>query len=109
MSNIKRRASNEGLRLGLVLLLVLCLAVPALAAQKEMTNISLAKGKVFLNLKDADVKSVLQIFAKATGVNIVAGDDVKGKVTVTFSGIDPKDGLEAVLRTKGLDWFEDHG
>ncbi|MFA4844846.1 MAG: secretin N-terminal domain-containing protein, partial [Candidatus Margulisiibacteriota bacterium] len=42
-------------------------------------------------------------------VNIVAGDDVKGKVTVTFSGIDPKDGLEAVLRTKGLDWFEDHG
>jgi type II secretory pathway component GspD/PulD (secretin) len=82
----------------------------ALAAPKQaMTNITVAKGKVFLNLKDADIKTVLQIFAKATGVNIVASDDVTGKVTVTFSGIDPKQGLEAVLRTRGLDWFEEGG
>lgn len=79
------------------------------AASKEMENITISKGKVFLNLKDADVKSVLQIFAKATKVNIVAADDVTGKVTVTFSGIEPKEGLEAVLRTKGLDWFEESG
>jgi len=78
-------------------------------AARETTNISIAKGKVYLNLKDADIKSVLQIFAKATGANIVASDDVTGKVTVTFSGIEPKAGLEAVLRSKGLDWFEDHG
>ncbi|MDD5382110.1 MAG: secretin N-terminal domain-containing protein [Candidatus Margulisbacteria bacterium] len=73
------------------------------------TNITITKGKVFLNLKDADIKSVIQIFAKATGSNIVAADDVTGKVTVTFTGIDAKKGLEAVLRTKGLDWFEDEG
>jgi type IV pilus assembly protein PilQ len=79
---------------------------PSLAAD---ANIAIAKGKVYLNLKDAEIKSVLQTFAKATGVNIVAADDVTGKVTVTFSGIAPKDGLEAVLRSKGLDWFEDHG
>jgi type IV pilus assembly protein PilQ len=95
-----------------IILLLCALLISTLAATaqaKEMTNITIAKGKVFLNLKDADIKSVIQIFAKATGVNIVAGDDVTGKVTVTFSGIDPRDGLEAVLRTKGLDWFEDHG
>ncbi len=91
------------------LLLFLVLALAAVAAPREAANISIAKGKVYLNLKDADIKSVLQIFAKATGVNIVAGDDVTGKVTVTFSGIEPRDGLEAVLRTKGLDWFDDHG
>lgn len=85
------------------------LAATGAAAAAEATNITIAKGKVYLNLKDADVKSVLQIFAKATGANIVAADDVTGKVTVTFSGIAPKDGLEAVLRTRGLDWFEDHG
>ena len=88
--------------------LVLLLAGPVRAA-RESTNMTVEKGKVYLNLKDAEIKSVLQIFAKATGVNIVAADDVTGKVTVTFSGIAPKDGLEAVLRTKGLDWFEDHG
>lgn len=89
--------------------LCLVLGAAALAAPKEMANVSIAKGKVYLNLKDADIKSVLQIFAKATGVNIVAGDDVTGKVTVTFSGIEPKAGLEAVLRAKGLDWFDEAG
>src|SRR3989344_8908147 len=87
--------------------LIFFLILPAPAA--EQSNIAIAKGKVYLNLKDAEIKSVLQTFAKATGVNIVAADDVTGKITVTFSGILPKDGLEAVLRTKGLDWFEDHG
>ena len=72
-------------------------------------ELSFAKGKVYLNLKDADIKSVLQIFAKATGANIVAGDDVTGKVTVSFSGIAPRNGLEAVLRAKGLDWFDEAG
>jgi type II secretory pathway component GspD/PulD (secretin) len=89
-------------------MLSFCLA-PRAQAAKDAANITIEKGKVYLNLKDADIKSVLQIFAKATGVNIVAADDVTGKITVTFSGIVPKDGLEAVLRTKGLDWFEDHG
>lgn len=87
------------------LLFSLCGSVQA----REATNISISKGKVYLNLKDADIKTVLQIFAKATKTNILASDDVVGKVTVTFSGIDPKEGLEAVLRTKGLDWFEEAG
>ena len=79
------------------------------AAAQSASNVSISKGKVYINLKDADVKSVLQIFAKATGVNIVASDDVSGEVTVTFSGVNPKQGLEAVLRTRGLDWFEESG
>ncbi|MCU0641122.1 MAG: hypothetical protein MUC35_03415 [Candidatus Margulisbacteria bacterium] len=90
-------------------LLFCCVTLAAAAPKKDSSNISIAKGKVYLNLKDADIKSVLQIFAKATGVNIVAGDDVTGKVTVTFSGIEPKSGLEAVLRAKGLDWFDEAG
>src|SRR3989338_7873193 len=91
----------------LVIGLLLVTALAAGAAPQE--NISISKGKVFLSLKDADIKSVLQIFAKATGVNIVASDDVTGKITVSFSGVNPKQGLEAILRTKGLDWFEDAG
>jgi type IV pilus assembly protein PilQ len=91
-----------------VIIFCACLLVTGTAA-KESADITVDNGKVFLNLKDAEIKSVLQIFARATGINIVASDDVAGKITVSFSGISPKDGLEAVLRTKGLDWFEDHG
>ncbi|OGC11708.1 hypothetical protein A3K48_04350 [candidate division WOR-1 bacterium RIFOXYA12_FULL_52_29] len=93
----------------LCLTLLFCLLGGSAVPAKEMENVSISKGKVYINLRDADVKSVLQIFAKATKVNIVAADDVTGKVTVTFSGIAPKEGLEAVLRTKGLDWFEESG
>ncbi|MBU0672709.1 MAG: hypothetical protein KJ732_06765 [Candidatus Margulisbacteria bacterium] len=96
----------------IVLLLVAayCLLVSGQAwAAQNVSNISLKKGKVYLNLKDADVKTVLQLFAKTTKTNIVASDDVKGNITVTFTGIDPKEGLEAILRTKGLDWFEEAG
>ena len=85
------------------------LLVDQVGAAQESPNMQIKKGKIFLNLKDADIKTVLQIFAKATNSNIVASDDVTGKVTVTFTGIDPKQGLEAVLRTKGLDWFEEAG
>ncbi len=87
----------------------LLLTVGLTWAARAVTNIEIKRGKVYLNLKDADIKTVLQIFAKATNTNIVASDDVEGKVTVTFTGIDPKKGLEAVLRTRGLDWFEEEG
>ena len=102
---------NSGVALATFLFCACLLVSGVLAANvdKEAGNVTVANGKVFLNLKDAEIKSVLQIFARATGINIVASDDVAGKITVSFSGISPKDGLEAVLRTKGLDWFEDHG
>jgi type IV pilus assembly protein PilQ len=103
------RGMRRSAVIGLCLMVLSLTYVARAQAAKESTNMTVEKGKVYLNLKDAEIKNVLQIFAKATGVNIVAADDVTGKVTVTFSGIAPKDGLEAVLRTKGLDWFEDHG
>jgi type IV pilus assembly protein PilQ len=96
-----------GLVLAFCLWVVMADSAPAQA--KEQSNLQIRKGKVFLNLKDAEIKTVLQIFAKATKSNIVASDDVEGKVTVTFTGIDAREGLEAVLRTKGLDWFEEAG
>ena len=100
-------------KLGMVILLLLVIGICSMTLGKawgaEAQNIEIKNGRVYLNLKNADVKSVLQIFAKATGTNIVAANDVTGKVSVTFTGINPKAGLEAVLRTIGLDWFEESG
>lgn len=58
-------------------------------------------------LKDADIKSVLQVFANQLGINIVAGDDVNGKISFSFTNVKPREGLEAVLRAKGYDWFQE--
>ncbi|KPJ65678.1 hypothetical protein AMJ44_09730 [candidate division WOR-1 bacterium DG_54_3] len=92
---------------GAIILILLMITSQAWA--QRTTNIEIRKGKVYLNLKDADINSVLQIFAKATNTNVVASDDVKGKVTVTFTGVTPREGLEALLKAKGLDWFEEAG
>lgn len=101
---------NQKLRVMVILFSVFCFLISTQVwAQRATTNIQIRKGKVYLNLKDADIKSVLQIFAKATRTNIIASDDVKGKVTVTFTGVTPKEGLESLLRAKGLDWFEEAG
>lgn len=64
-------------------------------------------GTLTFKLKDADIKSVLTVFAKQLGVNIVAGDDVTGKVSFSFTNVRPREGLEAVLRAKGYDWFQE--
>ncbi|MFH1347340.1 MAG: secretin N-terminal domain-containing protein [Candidatus Margulisiibacteriota bacterium] len=109
MKNQSSKFRTKNLRVIILMLTLFCVLFTNEVGAAQSTNIQVKKGKVYLNLKDADIKTVLQIFAKATNTNIVASDDVSGKVTVTFTGIDPKEGLEAVLRTKGLDWFEEAG
>ena len=103
--DLKFKAQNCGVII--VILAVICLGGQAMA--QDAKNMEIKGGKVYLNLRDADLKTVLQIFAKATKKNIVASDDVGGKITVTFSGISPIEGLNAILTTRGLDWYEEAG
>jgi len=77
-------------------------SLPSFSAEE----ISVGRGGLLsFKLKDADIRSVLQIFAKQMGKNIVAGDGVKGNVTLSFSNVKPQEGLESVLRAKGFDWY----
>ncbi|MFA4905214.1 MAG: secretin N-terminal domain-containing protein [Candidatus Margulisiibacteriota bacterium] len=64
-------------------------------------------GNLSFRLKDADIKNVLQIFAKQLGINIVAGEGVAGKISFSFTNVRPREGLESVLRAKGFDWFQE--
>ena len=93
----------------IVMILMFVIAGGAsLAAQTTATSVEKTEaGYLSFKLKDADIKSVLQIFAKQLGINIVAGDDVKGTVSLSFTKVRPREGLEAVLRAKGLDWFQE--
>lgn len=80
----------------------------ALAAKDSDTpDIVVSRGTLSFKLKDADIKSVLAIFAKQLGKNIVAGDGVSGKVTLAFTNVKPQEGFESVLRSKGYDWYQE--
>jgi len=74
---------------------------------KDAIIINGQSGNLTFNIKNADIRSVLQIFAKQLGINIVSSNDVAGNVTFSFTNVDPREGLEAVLKAKGYDWFQE--
>ena len=50
-------------------------------------NKSFKGNKVSLDFQDVDVRTVLQILAKESGMNIVASDSVTGKMTLTLKDV----------------------
>jgi len=59
--------------------------------------------KLSLNFQDIPVRSVLQIIADFTELNLVASDTVDGKITLRLDNVPWDQALELVLKTKGLD------
>lgn len=59
--------------------------------------------KLSLNFQDIEVRSVLQLIADFTGLNLVASDTVSGRITLRLQNVPWDQALELVLKTKGLD------
>jgi type II secretory pathway component HofQ len=57
---------------------------------------------ISLDFKDADIVNLLRILAAESGKNIVAGDDVKGKVSVSLRNVTWQQALDTILATRGL-------
>jgi type IV pilus assembly protein PilQ len=57
---------------------------------------------ISLDFRDADVINLLRILAAESGRNIVAGDDVKGKVSVSLHNVTWEQALETILEARGL-------
>ena len=57
---------------------------------------------VSLDFQDADIKSVLRLMAEYGNISIIAGDDVKGNVTVTLKSVPWEQALDSILNIKGL-------
>ena len=60
---------------------------------------------ISLELKDADIKDVLRMFAKTTGLNIVVDPDVTGTVTVQLDNVPWDQCLDTILKINRLDYI----
>ncbi len=58
-------------------------------------------GYVTMDFKEADINTVLRLLSLKSGVNIVAGPEVKGTVTIRLEDVPWQQALEVVLRTYG--------
>ena len=55
------------------------------------------------SFQDISVRSVLQIIADHTGINMVTSDSVEGNITLRLDNVPWDQALDIILRTKGLD------
>jgi len=59
--------------------------------------------KLSLNFQDIEIRSVLQLIADFTDLNLVASDTVAGRITLRLKNVPWDQALEIIMRTKGLD------
>ncbi|NWG03847.1 MAG: type IV pilus secretin PilQ [Syntrophaceae bacterium] len=58
--------------------------------------------KLSLDFKDADIKNILRLIAEVSNLNIIAGDDVTGKITMRLVDVPWDQALEIILQSKNL-------
>lgn len=62
-----------------------------------------------LELKDMDINDVLKLVSKKSGLNIAAGKNVAGRVTIYLKNIDVRDALQIILESNDLAYVEENG
>jgi len=76
------------------------------SADKPAEDVS-SSGNVTVDFRDADIQNVLRILSFKAGVNIVAGKDVTGSVTIRLVDVPWEKALDVVLKTYGYAYDRD--
>jgi type II secretory pathway component GspD/PulD (secretin) len=95
----KRLIAN--VRLGLLVSVVLgCLIQPAITAELPA---------VTLEFKDADLRDVLHMLSKHTGVSVVLGGTIEGTITANLVEAPFENALRTILSTTSYEYFWEDG
>lgn len=57
---------------------------------------------ITIQFKDADVMHVMDFISEISGMNVILGDDVRGKVNIKLKDVPWDQALSLILRSKGL-------
>ena len=58
--------------------------------------------KLSLDFKDADIKNILRLIAEVSNLNVIAADDVTGKITMRLVDVPWDQALEIILQSRSL-------
>jgi type IV pilus assembly protein PilQ len=78
---------------------------PREAAKVRVTGTS---ERVSLTARDASISVVLGMIAEQHGLNIVSGQDVNERITVTLRDVELDDALDAILGVNGYVWSREN-
>ncbi len=60
-----------------------------------------------LELKDMDINDVIKLISKKSGLNIVTGQNVRGKISIYLKNVNVKDALRIILESSDLAYSEE--
>jgi len=75
---------------------------PAEQEQLQRRQIVYSGDRLTLNFQDIEVRSVLQLLADFTDINMVASDSIQGNITLRLKNVPWDQALDIILKTKGL-------
>ncbi len=65
--------------------------------------------EVSVEFSDTDLSDALRVISEATGVNIVTGGGVEGKVNARFSGVPVREAVVSLIHSCGYSYVEEGG
>ena len=71
--------------------------------KKKKEKFGFTGERLSLNFQDIEVRSVLQLLADFTGLNLVVSDSVEGNLTLRLKNVPWDQAMDIILKTKGLD------
>ncbi|MDH3980008.1 MAG: type IV pilus secretin PilQ [Gammaproteobacteria bacterium] len=72
------------------------------AEESKKDELGYSGERLSLNFQDIEVRSVLQLIADFTGINVVVSDTVNGSLTLRLKNVPWDQALDIILKTKGL-------
>ena len=66
-------------------------------------------GHFSLNVRDVDLRDIFLLLSQDSGVNIIADQDITGKISIDFANLDLYSALYAITRQLGLTFRMDKG
>ena len=70
---------------------------------------SMARKRLDIDLRNADIQNVLRLFAREGNVNIVTGDRLQGSVTMRLQNVPIADAFLVILKSLNLGYEEENG
>jgi type IV pilus assembly protein PilQ len=68
-----------------------------------------ANRNITMDVQEADVQTVLRSFSEFSGINIVAGPEVEGKVTAHLINVPWRQAMDIILKSHGFAYREEYG
>ena len=113
------RGNDKPKRLIFLLTLILFASVPAAKAENEAQAAEApvpaaaspvqASDRLTLELQGVSIFDVFKILSKKSGLNIVAGKNVQGQVSIFLQDVPVREALRTILQSQGLASVEEEG